>query len=209
MRIIDVSFPLEEGMPAFPGDPPVRIDKERSMGRGDPYDLSLLSIGSHAGTHVDPPSHFIPGGAGVDRLDLSVLNGPCRVVQVDARAEVVRREDIARVPTGATRVLFHTGNSERWATTGRFFSDFAALDADAARTLVERGVRLVGIDSLSVERDRTGAFPVHHVLLGAGVLILEGLRLAGAPEGDYELRCLPLRIVSGDGGPCRAILIEP
>lgn len=195
-------------MAAFPGDPTILIRRVRSIDRGDPYNLSALFLGSHAGTHIDPPSHFIPGGFGTDRVDLSLLNGPCTVVDVPAGVEEVRPEHVERIPASTERVLFHTANSERWESTGAFFPDYAALGPDAARALIARGVRLVGIDALSIERDTTGTFPVHHILLERGALVLEGLRLAGIHEGTFELRCLPLRIVGGDGGPCRAVLIE-
>ncbi len=207
MRRIDISMPLFPGMPSFPGDPEFRSTPLRSIEAGDPYRLSELSFGSHAGTHVDPPVHFIPGGPTVDELDLDILNGPCRVVQVDASATSVGSEEVARVPAGTTRVLFRTSNSERWASSLSFFPDCVGLTPAAARGLVERGVQLVGIDALSVENDPSGEFPVHRALLRRGTLILEGLLLATAPAGEYELECLPLRLQAGDGGPARAALV--
>jgi len=164
-------------------------------------------LGSHTGTHVDPPSHFLRDGAGTDRLDLSVLNGPCQVLEVPPGAPMITGEQVARIPVGVRRVLFRTANSERWESSGTFFPDYVALAPETAQPLLDRGIRLVGVDALSIERDTTATFPVHHRLLEGGALILEGLRLAGVPEGAYELRCLPLRIASGDGGPCRAVLV--
>jgi arylformamidase len=207
MRTIDVSMPVRPGMPSFPGDPAVAVEPVRRVDRGDAYNLSTWTFGSHTGTHVDPPLHFVPGGAAADALDLSVLNGPCEVVEVPPGSTGVGRLEVGRVPPGVVRVLFRTANSRRWASAGRFFDDYVAVTPDGAAALVERGVKLVGIDSLSVESDTTGAFPVHHALLGRGVLILEGLLLADVPAGPYDLRCLPLRLAGADGAPCRAVLV--
>jgi arylformamidase len=209
MRQLDISMPLFAGMPAFPGDPLFRSEKVRAIVRGDAYDISRLSFGSHAGTHIDPPVHFVPDGPSLDQIDLEALNGPCQVVGVSESIRTVGDREVGGVSPGTRRVLFRTANSERWRRRLEFFSDYVGLDPSAAEALVDRGVRLVGIDSLSVERDSTGRFPVHHRLLGAGVLILEGLLLAEATPGNYELRCFPLRVREGDGGPARAVLLAP
>ena len=207
MRTIDISMPIRSGMPAFPGDPEVRVDRVHAIARGDAYNVSALRLGSHTGTHVDPPVHFVPGGTTVDALDLTVLNGPCRVVDV-GDADRIGPLEIPPPARRATRLLFRTRNSRRWDRATGFFSDYVALDPGAAASLPS-GVRLVGIDALSIERDTDGTFPVHHRLLGRGTLILEGLCLANVPEGAYRLRCLPLRIEGGDGSPVRALLDQP
>ncbi len=199
-------MPLFAGMPGFPGDPPFSTAPEHSLARGDAYNVSRVEMGSHAGTHVDPPLHFLPQGAGADRLDLDVLNGPCVVVAVDPARRSIGAADVADVPKLATRVLFRTANSARWSKQLAFFSDYVALAPDGARSLLERGVRLVGIDSLSIESDPSGTYPVHHLLLGAGVLIVEGLLLDGIAPGPYELECGPLKIRDGDGAPARVVL---
>jgi len=205
-RFIDISTPIEAGMAGFPGDPEVRIERVHALARGDPYNLSALHFGTHTGTHVDPPCHFLPDGATVDELDLGQLNGPCRVFGVPPTVRTIRASDLAGLPPAVERLLLQTSNSARWASATGFFPDYVSLDPSAADLLVERGVRLVGIDALSIESDPTSRFPVHHRLLGAGVLIVEGLRLAGVPPGPYELQILPLRIRGGDGGPARAVL---
>ncbi|MGP8071851.1 MAG: cyclase family protein [Thermoplasmata archaeon] len=209
MRRIDISMPLRAGMAAFPGDPPFGSAPTHSLDAGDAYNVSALAFGSHAGTHVDPPRHFLEEGLSIDRIDLGALNGPCVVVGVDPRHTVVGPAEVAGVPEGTERVLFRTSNSARWRVSGAFFPDYVALTVAAADALIARKVRLVGIDSLSVELDPLGKFPVHHRLLGYGTLILEGLELADAPPGPYELECLPLRLEDGDGGPARAVLLTP
>jgi arylformamidase len=209
MGRIDISMPLFPGMPSFPGDPAFTSTRLRSTVAGDPYNISGLSFGSHAGTHLDPPAHFIPGGLTTDQVDLEAVNGPCRVVDVDVRSASVDADDVARIPRGCTRALFRTANSSRWASSLTFFPDYVGLTPAAADALAERKFRLVGLDSLSIENDPSGTFPVHHTLLGRGTLILEGLLLAAAPAGDYTLECLPLRLRGGDGGPARATLVAP
>jgi arylformamidase len=206
MPRLDISMPLFAGMPGFPGDPEFAGVPTFTIAKGDAYNLSRLTMSSHAGTHVDPPRHFVPNGATTDELDLGVLNGPCEVVEVPTSASAIRAAEVARVPSGTTRVLFRTTNSARWDRELTYFPDYVALALDGARALIARGVRLVGIDSLSVESDPTGTYPVHHALLGNGVLILEGLMLHAVPPGPYLLECLPLRWRGGDGGPARATL---
>lgn len=209
MELIDISMDLATTMPRFPGDPEFHLEAVHAIARGDGYNLSEVRMGTHAGTHVDPPLHFFPGGIPTDGLDLSTLNGPCEVVQVPDDVARIRISDLGRVPAGSERILFRTRNSERWSHEAGFFPDYVALDISAADELAARGVRLVGIDALSVESDPAGRYPVHHALLGRGVLILEGLRLAGVAPGQYELRCLPLKLRGGDGGPARAALVAP
>lgn len=207
MRRYDVSMPLSPTTPAFPGDPVFRLEPVRSLSRGDPYNLSMVSFGTHTGTHVDPPRHFLPDGAAVDRLDLELLNGACHVLEVPPERSTVGAAEVLPLPPGTVRVLLRTANSVRWSRRLEFFPDYVALGDNGARALLERGVRLVGIDSLSIESDPTGRFPVHHRLLGAGAVILEGLLLDGVPPGAYDLACLPLRIAGGDGGPARVTLL--
>lgn len=203
---LDISLPLSEATPRFPGDPGVRVAAVRSFERGDPYRLSALSLGSHAGTHLDAPSHFLPDGATVETVELGLLNGPAFVLRVAPEGRAVTAAALRTVPDGTRRLLLRTPNSERWTPGAPFFDDFAALTEDAAEELVRRGVGLVGIDGLTVELDLSGSFPVHRRLLGAGTWILEGLVLRQAAEGPHELRCLPLPLTGVDGAPCRAVL---
>ena len=206
MRWLDISMPLYPGMPSFPGDPPFASEPVLRLDHGGAYELSRLSFGSHAGTHLDPPRHFVPGGATVDQIDLGVLQGPCVVLEAGRDGREVRAPELRPLRSGSTRVLLRTPNSARWARKLEFFPDYVTLGQGAAERLADRGVRLVGIDALSVERDPLGRFPVHRALLGRGVVLLEGLLLEHVEPGNYELACLPLRLRGGDGGPARAAL---
>jgi len=197
VEIFDVSVPLREGMVTYPGDPEVHIELAASIAGGDVVNLTRIDFGLHSGTHVDAPVHFIDGAAGVDAIPLEVLVGPCEVVD----APDLSAESVAAAPR-AERILFKTPNSELWARDV-FEEDYARLDGEAARLLVERGVRLVGVDYLSV-----GDEEAHHALLEAGVVPVEGLDLRAVEPGGYELVCLPLRVVGADGAPARAILIR-
>jgi arylformamidase len=198
VEIYDVSVPIRTGMVTYPGDPEVTLDRVISIADGASANISKLDLGVHSGTHVDAPVHFLEGEAGADELPLDVLNGPCEVVEVAALDESA----VDAVPADATRVLFKTPNSELWAQDA-FPDSFERLNGAAARALVERGVRLVGVDWLSV-----GDQEAHRVLLGAGVVPVEGLDLRGVEPGSYELHCLPLRLIGSDGAPARAILIK-
>jgi arylformamidase len=209
MPIYDISLPISESLAVWRGDSPVRITRVSDMARGDTATVSQLNINAHVGTHVDAPAHFVLGGGGVDTLDLNVLVGPALVVEVmetdELSAEVLRESSI---PPGTERVLFHTRNSARWARGEREFSDdYTAITEDGARWLIERGVRLVGIDYLSVAPfDDVG--PTHRALLSAGVIAVEGLNLGSIAPGIYQFVCLPLRLVGVEGAPARAILID-
>ncbi len=207
MRIYDVSIPIRAGMATFPGDPPVRIEPFLSIANGDGCNVSLLTLGSHTGTHLDASAHFVPGGVTVDQLPADLLIGAVRVFELGVR-ERVDRADLAGLPLrGLDRVLFKTRNSHLWPT-GKFEEDFVYLTAAAAEHLVACGVRLVGVDYLSGEGLRVQGGPAHLALLRAGVVIVEGLDLSAVRPGDYELVCLPIKLAGGDGAPARVVLIE-
>lgn len=198
MELIDISVPIRSGMVTYPGDPGVTVERVVTIGGDSPINLSKIDMGLHSGTHVDAPVHFIEGAAGVDEVPLDALIGPCEVVAVPA----LDASTVAAAVDRAERVLFKTPNSELWARDS-FAEEFARLDERAARVLVQRGVRLVGVDYLSV-----GDEAAHQVLLGAGVVVVEGLDLRRADPGRYELICLPLRIAGSDGAPARAVLVR-
>jgi arylformamidase len=209
MKTHDISLPISESLVVWPGDPPVRITQPSHLDRGDPYTVSRLELGAHTGTHVDAPAHFVQGGAGVDRLPLDLLVGPAQVVHVpEAAALTAEVLECLGVPPGTERLLFRTRNSERWAGGMEGFrEDYVGFTDAGARWLVARGVRLVGIDYLSIS-SYSDLMPPHQTLLGAGVIVVEGLDLRGIAPGAYQLACLPLKLVDCDGAPARAILIE-
>ena len=203
---IDVSVPIRHEMMTFEGDPGVQLVRTSEIAAGAVCNVSRLDFGVHSGTHVDAPVHFLGGAGGIETVPLDALMGPAVVVDttgVDGLIDAAALDRLA-IPVGAERVLFRGTNCDLWAEPA-FAPRFVALAADGARALVERGVRLVGNDYLSIA-PFGDPVATHQILLGAGVVVLEGLDLRTVEPGEYELRCLPLLIPGCDGGPARAIL---
>jgi arylformamidase len=207
MKYYDISVPICPGMPVYEGDMPVEMTSTSSIEKGDPYNVSRLFLGTHTGTHIDSPLHFIRRGKSIDEIPPDTLIGRAAVVEVADPVEIKRQELTAAQLKGEKRVLFKTRNSLLWREKG-FQKDFVYMAEDAARYLIQIGVKLVGIDYLSVEKFGSADSIVHRTLLGAGVVVVEGLNLLEVGPGNYELICLPLRIAGGDGSPCRAVLIQ-
>jgi arylformamidase len=203
---IDVSIPLKSGMVHWPGDPEVKVDRVLAIERGDQANVSSISMGSHTGTHMDPPFHYVPGGVTLDQMPLDTAIGPARVIEIEdpqsAKPAELARHDIEP----GERILLKTRNSTRAWSTDNFFADFVYISRPGAEYLAERGVRLVGVDYLSVGGFYADGDEIHKTLLGAGIWILEGLNLAAVEPGHYELVCLPIRILHADGAPARAAL---
>lgn len=205
MHIYDVTRPISAALPVYPGDPAIDITPIAQLAWGDAANVSRVVLSSHSGTHLDAPRHFFATGVTVDALDLHVLFGPARVYTLPCETHITA-EDLQHLDLhGVERVLFKTRNSTLWNRPG-FHTDYIALTASAASLLVACGVRLVGIDYLSVDAFERQDFPVHRILLSAGVVILEGLDLQRVPPGHYELCALPLLLQDGDGAPARVIL---
>jgi arylformamidase len=207
--IYDISLALRAGGVVYPGNPAVSITAQQAIAQGAGANVSRLDFGSHTGTHVDAPKHFFDDGAGVDELPLDVLMGPARLIAfADAVASIGEPELSTHDLKGVTRLLLRTRNSA-WLASGSsdFHQDYTYLAPDGAEYLVGLGVKLVGVDYLSVEQFRSGHHKTHRTLLSAGVVIVEGLVLDVPPPGDYELRCLPLRLAGLDGAPARAVLV--
>jgi arylformamidase len=209
MPIYDISLPVSESMTAWPGDPSVRITQPSHLEKGDVATVSRLEMGVHGGTHVDAPVHFIPGAPGIDSLDLDILVGPVLVVHALGYAALTAEAlGTLPIPPGTRRVLFRTRNSDLWARNERQFDEgFVAISEDGAHWLVERGLGLVGVDYLSIA-PFNDVVPTHQILLGAGVIPVEGLDLSQVSPGIYQLVCLPLKILGGDGAPARVILVD-
>jgi arylformamidase len=205
MKIYDVTLPLSEDMIVYPGDPPFKIERKSIINKNEATsNLSHYSLGSHSGTHVDPPFHFIVDGVTVDKLPLELLMGRARVVEVTSPRidEAVLEEFDFTVDA---RVLFKTRNSYLLSRKS-FVEDYVHVTPGAARALVSGGIKVVGIDYLSIEKFGDESFETHRTLLGAGTVIIEGLDLREIEPGDYEMTCLPLKIKDGDGAPARVVL---
>jgi arylformamidase len=199
MHVIDISVPIRPGMVTYPGDPVVRLEREQTIAGGDVANISRLDLSVHTGTHVDAPLHFIDGAPAVEDLSLDVLIGPA--VVVDATHVQGDLDETLELPAAADRILFKTRNSELWSRD-EFADDFVRVGIGLARRLAAERVRLVGVDYLSV-----GDEAVHELLLGLGVVVVEGLDLRGVEPGAYQLACLPLKLIGSDGAPARAVLV--
>jgi len=211
MSLFDISAAVAPGRtPTYPGDPGLEISSWSAIERGDPANVTNLHFGAHTGTHVDAPAHFIEGAARLPELPLAAFVGQARVVEIPPDVRAVEESHVAALGLeGAERVLFKTRNSEFWRDPrGQFREDFTYLTPEAARALAALRPLLVGWDYLSIEQFGSEDFGAHLALLGAGVVVVEGLDLSAVGAGDYELLCLPLRIESGhgDGAPARALL---
>lgn len=210
MKIYDVTVAISEGVPVYAGDPTVKVDASKTFAAGDGVNVSHLCLGLHTATHVDAPNHFIEGTRRVDELDLDKLIGRCRVIELETHVTKIGPEHFGDLG-GVERVLFKTKNSSFWNEPEKGFrTDFAYVSLEGARALVAAGIKLVGVDYLSVEEFGSKDHAVHITLLEKEIVILEGLDLREVPPGDYELICLPLKYQggSGDGAPARTILRE-
>jgi arylformamidase len=190
----------------WPGDPAFEIHKALDQKKGDVCTVSFVSMGVHTGTHMDAPRHFIEDAATIDQMPLDATMGPARVIPIQDRKSIGRQElELHDVQPGE-RVLFKTANSDQAWKTDDFDEDFIFIDKSGAEYLAERGVRLVGVDYLSVGGYKQDAVATHVALLGAGIWVIEGLDLGAVEPGAYELLCLPLKMIGSDGSPARAIL---
>jgi len=207
-KIYDISVDLKESMPVWPDNPEFKLEFQQSMAEGDEANLSLISMGSHTGTHVDAPSHFVQGAPTVDTMPLDILIGEATVFELDVKHNI-SATDLERLDLDdVKRALFKTRNSDLWQQEG-FTPDFVFFDLSAAEFLIERGVKLVGIDYLSVgEFKGEEGVDVHRILLKNGVVVVEGLNLSGIHPGNYEIICLPLKLIGAEGSPARVVLRE-
>ena len=208
--IYDVSVPIANGMPVWPSDPPTRLTPSAVPSRDGGYTIRVTSIemGSHTGTHIDAPDHFVEGGRKLHEIPLDALVGQATVFQISTGIRSITREDLEKRDwTGIRRVLFKTDNSPRWADA-RFHKDFVYLEPAAAEFLVESGILLVGIDYLSIDPFGSEQHPAHFVLLPKNVVVLEGLDLRQVAPGRYHMVALPLNLQHADGAPTRVILMD-
>lgn len=204
MTYYDISLTLSSDTVGWLGAPPCELLERRRMRRGDPNNASALRMSAHAGTHIDAPFHFVPDGATIDALPLEIFIGPALVQAVEAERYITKAHVDAMDLQGEVRVLFKTRNSQLLKRS-TFDPDFVAFSEEAAQALVAQGIKLVGLDYLSVAH-ADEQIPVHRAFLDPGVVLLEGIDLSEVPPGRYELICVPLRLRGADGAPCRAVL---
>ena len=208
-RIFDISVPIVNGGVVYPGNPEIRIEPHSELSRGASSNLSRLAFGSHTGTHVDAPRHFLEAGSTVDRLPLNALIGPARVIAFpDDVMSVTASHLQGETLEGVERVLIRTRNS-KFVEDREFHPDYTFLAPDGAEYLASLGVNLVGVDYYSVEQFHSGHHRTHRTLLERGIVIVEGLNLSGIDAGEYAFCCLPLRLEGLDGAPARAVLMRP
>ena len=205
MKLIDVTVPLDSNLPLYPGNTPLTLEPIKRVARGDSSNVSAVRMSVHAGTHVDAPRHFFDGGYAAEGLPLDLLCGRARVVELTTR-RAVTPEDLAAFDLSEdVRLLLKTHNSRLWGSPD-FHQDYIGVTEPAAKFLVDRGVKVLGVDYLSVEEFKKAGAPAHHTLLGAGTIVIEGLNLLDVDPGTYEMFCLPLSLVGADGAPARVVL---
>jgi arylformamidase len=203
---IDVSVPLRSGMVHWPDNPPVRIEKLLDIEHGDTANVSKISMGSHTGTHMDGPLHFVREGKGLDEMPLTATIGLTRVIEIRDPESIKPEELHSYKLQRGERILFKTQNSARRWSSEDFIEDFTYVSQEAARYLAGREIQTVGVDYLSVGGFRKDGVETHQALLEAGIWVIEGLDLSEVKSGEYELICLPVKIERSDGAPARAIL---
>jgi arylformamidase len=208
MHIYDVSLPISPELPTWPGDPTISIERVSKIEDGSDANVTRLAIGAHTGTHIDAPWHFLKDGSLIEDISLKVLTGRVYVLELPAvdliTAQVLEE---AEIPPRTRRIIFKTTNSELWHhEPPRFHTDFVAVSADGAQYLVDRGVKLVGIDYFSIA-PFDNLVDTHQILLRAGIVIVEGLDMTEVSQGRYALYCLPLNLIGVEGAPARVILI--
>jgi arylformamidase len=205
MKLIDVSVPIDSALPTYPGNTPYSLESIKRIANGDSSNVSTLHMSVHGGTHVDAPRHFFDNAAGVDALPLDILCGRVRVIELTGRSSITAQDLATFDLREDVRLLLKTHNSRLWGSP-EFHKDFIGVTESGARFLVDHGVKVVGVDYLSVEPFKTPGAPTHHVLLSSGTIVIEGLNLRDVDPGSYEMFCLPLRIVGADGAPARVVL---
>jgi arylformamidase len=207
--IYDVSVPITSTMPVWPSDPPVKLTPTSHLARDKSHTVRVTKVemGSHTGTHIDAPWHMVEGGRRLNQIPLETLMGPATVLDVPG-VKSLKRSDIENFDlSGVERVLFKTENSQHW-NDAKFYEQFVYLEPEAAEFLVSRGIKLVGIDYLSIDEFKSESHPTHFVLLKRNVVIIEGLNLSRVPPGRYHMIALPLNLQDVDGAPTRVILVE-
>jgi arylformamidase len=205
MKLIDVSVPLDTSLASYPNNLPFSLEAVKRLARGDSSNVSSLHMSAHTGTHVDSPRHFFDEGPGTEGLPLEMLIGRARVIELRTRAGITA-DDLAPIDLSEdVRLLIKTQNSRLWGDP-EFHKDYIGITESGAKHLVGHGIKVVGVDYLSVEVFKTPGAPAHRTLLGGGTIVIEGLNLRDVEPGIYEMLCLPLKVVGSDGAPARVVL---
>jgi arylformamidase len=202
---IDISLTIRSGMVHWPGDPSVNIKRTKNMDKGDKDNVSFIKMGSHTGTHMDAPLHFIKNEKGLDKMPLDAVIGRVRVLGIRDKFHIGVKELKTHSIKSGERIIFKTKNSSYWKK-GIFHKDFVYMPSESAAYLASLGVKTVGVDYLSVGGYHKDGAQTHKILLKAGTWIIEGLNLYGVKPDEYDLICLPLKILNSDGAPARAII---
>ena len=205
MKLIDVSVPLDAQLPTYPHNTPFSVEPIKRLARGDSSNVSTLHMSAHSGTHVDAPRHFFDNAPGVEALALELMLGRARVVEISVRSGIGASELAELDLSDDIRVLFKTSNSRLWGSPD-FHTDYVGITASGAEHLIAHGIKVVGVDYLTVEEFKKPGAPAHHALLGGGAIIIEGLNLRDVEPGIYDMLCLPLRVVGADAAPARVVL---
>jgi len=211
MQFFDITLSISPEIPTWPGDLKVKLGRVNKIEEGASDNLSQMELGVHTGTHVDAPFHFVQSGIKIDELPLEVLVGPVQVVRLGDDVDLITADALKKVNIDPKipRILFKTRNTHYWEENEKEFQvDFVAIAQDAAADLVKMGMKLVGIDYLSVGPFKNSK-PTHDTLLGGGLALLEGADLSKVEPGIYELYCLPMKLKATEGAPARAILVKP
>jgi arylformamidase len=205
-RIWDISPPVHDGAPVFPGDTPYRQRWAAQIAPGCPVNVSEITLSPHVGAHADAPLHYDPAGQTSGQLDLEPYLGPCRVIHAIGKGALITWEHLDHAAKDMPpRVLVRT--YER-APVDRWDPQLPAFASDTIERLADLGVTLVGIDTASIDPADSKELPSHQAIRRRKLRVLENLVLDDVPEGDYELIALPLRLVEADASPVRAVLRE-
>ncbi|MCJ7624192.1 MAG: cyclase family protein [Anaerolineaceae bacterium] len=208
-KIYDITLTITPDLPVWPGDEPIYLERVSRLEDGDTANVTNFKASVHAGTHIDAPCHFIDGARSVEQIPLDCLIGAAQVLEIPQDHDLITADVLqsAWIDNNATRILLKTKNSHCWKKRNKFWKDYIGVSPDGAEFLVKQGIKLLGIDYLSVAPFDDLITP-HEILLKAGVVVLEGIDLSDVPAGYYQLFCLPLKLGGSDGAPARVILIE-
>lgn len=205
-KFFDITLPVYSKMVIWPRDPEVIVNSNKIISNKETIQVSNIVINSHSGTHVDAPRHFLPQSKGVDKLNLGILIGQAKVINLRVKEKISKVDLEKHNLKECKRLIIKTRNS-KYLNKKSFFENYVYLDTDAAQYLVKLGIKLIGIDYYSIEKFKNPLHPVHHLLLKNNIVILEGLDLNSVPAGNYNLIALPLKIKDCDGSPVRAVLL--